>query len=41
MPGSHLVSLPEPAGDERLEALNNLVNADTEFEDFFRQLALS
>jgi hypothetical protein len=28
--------LPEPAGDERLDALNALVNADTEFDDFFR-----
>lgn len=33
-----LVTLPEPAGDERLEALNDLVNADAEFDDFFRAL---
>ncbi|MDP9004684.1 MAG: proteasome accessory factor PafA2 family protein, partial [Verrucomicrobiota bacterium] len=35
---SHLVTLPEPAGDARLEALNNLVRADTSYDDFFRQL---
>jgi proteasome accessory factor A len=36
---ARLVSLPEPAGDERLDALNELVNADTEFDDFFRGIA--
>jgi hypothetical protein len=36
----HLVSLPKSAGDARLEALNELVRADTEFDDFFRALAL-
>ena len=36
-----LVNLPEPAGDERLEALNDLVNADSEFEDFFDGLTTS
>jgi len=33
-----LVTLPEPASDERLEALNDLMNADTEFDDFFRAI---
>jgi proteasome accessory factor A len=37
--GSHRVALPEPAGDARLETLNELVNAETEFGDFFRALA--
>ena len=36
-----LVTLPEPAGDERLEALNDLVNAENEFGEFFHALALS
>src|SRR5437764_10750826 len=36
---SHVVTLPEPAGDERLDALNELVNADNDFEDFFRALS--
>ena len=31
-------SLPEPVGDERLERLNELVGADIEFEDFFREM---
>jgi proteasome accessory factor A len=35
---SHLVTLPEPAADERLEALNELVREDEEFEDFFSAL---
>jgi hypothetical protein len=35
---SRLVALPEPAGGERLEKLNDLVNAENEFEEFFRQL---
>ncbi len=35
---SHLVTLPEPAGDARLESLNDLVKAEIEFADFFRQL---
>jgi proteasome accessory factor PafA2 len=38
---SRIVKLPEPAGDARLEALNELVRADTEFEEFFRQLPRS
>jgi len=33
-----LVTLPEPASEERLGMLNDLVNADTEFDDFFGQL---
>ena len=36
---SHVVALPEPAGDERLEELNELVNGENEFDDFFRQIA--
>jgi proteasome accessory factor A len=36
---TRVVSLPEPANDKRLEKLNELVNAETEFEDFFRQLS--
>src|SRR5436190_1535920 len=36
---SHLVALPEPADDERLEKLNGLVRAETEFPEFFRALA--
>ncbi len=36
---SHLVTLPEPAGDARLEALNALVREETEFAEFFRALA--
>jgi hypothetical protein len=36
-----LVTLPEPAGDQRLEKLNELVNAETEFEDFFGELPRS
>jgi proteasome accessory factor A len=35
---SHLVRLPEPARDARLEALNELVSGETEFEEFFRAL---
>jgi hypothetical protein len=30
--------LPEPGGDERLDRLNELVNADNEFEEFFKAL---
>jgi proteasome accessory factor A len=37
---SQLVALPEPAGGKRLDALNELVNAESEFEDFVRALAL-
>jgi Pup amidohydrolase len=33
-----LVTLPEPVGGEHLEALNDLVNADGEFADFFGEL---
>ena len=33
-----VVKLPEPAGDERLTKLNELVNAENEFGDFFAQL---
>ena len=36
---SKLVKLPEPMSDARLEALNDLVNGDTEFDDFFAELA--
>jgi proteasome accessory factor A len=35
------VSLPEPAGDERLEKLNALVNAENEFDEFFNALRSS
>jgi proteasome accessory factor A len=34
-----LVTLPEPAGDERLEKLNELVNAENEFGEFFQELS--
>jgi Pup amidohydrolase len=37
--GSQLVSLPEPADDARLEKLNALVRAETEFPDFVRAVA--
>ena len=36
---SHLVALPEPAGDARLEELNLLVQEEAEFPEFFRALA--
>jgi hypothetical protein len=36
---TRVVTLPEPAGDERLEKLNELVNGENEFEKFFRELA--
>src|SRR5213076_3160704 len=36
---SHVVKLPEPGGDERLEKLNQLVKTEGEFEEFFRELA--
>ena len=36
---SHLVTLPEPAGGARLDALNGLVRVDMAFEEFFRTLA--
>ena len=36
---SHLVTLPEPGGDARLEALNSLVREETELPEFFRALA--
>jgi Pup-ligase protein. len=36
---TRVVALPEPAGDERLEKLNGLINAENEFEEFFSQLA--
>src|SRR5947207_1581984 len=35
---ARLVTLPEPAGDERLDALNELVDAENEFDGFFRAL---
>ena len=38
---ARVVKLPEPAGDERLEKLSALVNAENEFEEFFRRLACS
>jgi proteasome accessory factor A len=34
-----VVVLPEPAGDQRLDRLNELVNAENEFEEFFQTLA--
>lgn len=40
MARSH-VTLLEPMDDERREALDDLVNADAEFDDFFRGLARS
>jgi hypothetical protein len=36
---TQLVTLPEPAGDARLEALNDLVRGEGEFEDFFRAIS--
>jgi hypothetical protein len=36
---SHLVALPEPADDARLQALNGLVREETKFPKFFRALA--
>ncbi|MEP6698964.1 MAG: proteasome accessory factor PafA2 family protein, partial [Verrucomicrobiota bacterium] len=36
---SRLVKLPEPAGDDRLEELNKVVNAENQFDDFIRALA--
>lgn len=36
---SQVVALPEPGGDERLKRLNEVVNAENEFEEFFRALA--
>lgn len=36
---SHVVALPEPAGDARLERLNALVRNETEFPEFLRALA--
>jgi proteasome accessory factor A len=33
-----VVALPEPGGDERLDGLNELVNAENEFEEFFKAL---
>ncbi len=36
---SHLVTLPEPAVDARLEALNALVREETAFPEFFHALA--
>jgi hypothetical protein len=36
---SHLIALPEPAADARLDALNALVRDETDFGDFFRELA--
>jgi proteasome accessory factor A len=35
---SRLVKLLEPAGDQRLEKLNELVNAESELEEFFQGL---
>lgn len=35
---SRVVKLPEPAMDEQLEQLNELVNAENKFEEFFAQL---
>ena len=36
---SKLVKLPEPASDARLEALNDLVGAEGEFDEFFRAIS--
>ena len=36
---SRLVRLPEPADDERLSRLNELVRQECEFEEFFRAIA--
>ena len=36
---SHVVKLPEPAVDPRLEALNDLVRDESELEEFFSALA--
>ena len=36
---SHLIRLPEPAVDARLAELNELISQETEFRDFFRELA--
>lgn len=36
---SHLVALPEPASDARLERLNVLVGEEMQFPEFFRALA--
>jgi Pup amidohydrolase len=36
---SHVVALPEPAGGDRLKALNELVRKEMEFGEFFRALA--
>jgi len=36
---AHVVALPEPAGGARLKSLNELVNAENEFDGFFRALA--
>jgi Pup amidohydrolase len=36
---SHLVRLPEPARDARLEELNGLVRKETEFQEFFRAVS--
>jgi len=38
---ARVVALPEPAGDERLEQLNILVNAENEFDEFFSELKRS
>ncbi len=35
---SHLVRLPEPTGDARLEKLNDLLRQEMELGDFFREL---
>jgi proteasome accessory factor A len=35
---TRLVTLPEPANDGRLDKLSDLINADSEFEDFFQGL---
>ncbi len=35
---SRVVKLPEPAGDEQLERLNQLIDAENEFDDFCQML---
>jgi len=35
---SHVVTLPEPASDARLERLNALMREETDFPEFFRAL---
>jgi hypothetical protein len=36
---THLVKLPEPSADARLEALNALIRKESGFPEFFRALS--